>query len=29
MKGKLVRIVAALGSLAAMVVAGSATVKIG
>jgi hypothetical protein len=29
MKGKLVRIVAALGSLAAMVVAGSASVKIG
>jgi hypothetical protein len=29
MKGKLVRIVAALGSLAAMVVAGSATLKIG
>jgi hypothetical protein len=29
MKGKLVRIVAVLGSLAAMVVAGSATLKIG
>jgi hypothetical protein len=29
MKGKLVRIVAALGSLAAMIVAGSASVKIG
>jgi hypothetical protein len=29
MKGKLVRIGAALGSLAAMIVAGSASVKIG
>lgn len=29
MKGKLVRILAALGSLAAMIVAGSATMKIG
>jgi hypothetical protein len=29
MKGKLVRVIAALGSLAAMIIAGSANMKIG